>query len=188
MKKQSLVISDKEKYGELADSLSTKKPKDRKSCPTISLKGPQVEAFGLDNPKVGDKFTATIHGVVKSSSCGDTYSDSLPDANSKKCEVTLCCTHCSATDEGAGGGEDDGSPEDEKDEGAEPAEGADADKESPADDEAAEEEDDSADEATAGDNGQGEEDGAAAPAKGKAKSGIGYKKKPVSVSESGLED
>jgi|GEM_PF-5396724 hypothetical protein len=97
MAKKSLIISDKEKYG--SDSMMSKiassgpgKFKQEKHAPTVDLTGPQVDAWGLDSAKVGEKFCVMVHGIVKSSSAGESYSDRLPNKKATA-RVVVSLTH-----------------------------------------------------------------------------------------------
>jgi hypothetical protein len=111
----------------------------------VDLTGAQVEAWGLDGAKVGQKFCVTVHGIVKSSSAGESYGDTLPGKNTKA-KVTVSLTHvdteckspedgevstdgedgnAKASDDGETGDGDDTGGAEEADSGDEAAEEAD---------------------------------------------------------------
>ena len=134
--KKSLVISEKDKYGDsaispaVAEGGKQAKPKARKFAPTIELIGPQVDAFCACELKVGDTGTATVHYTVKSvGSNSPSYGDEVSPAEKKPSRVTLQLTHVEAEGEGEDDKEEAGedpaeekteSPEDETaEEGAE---------------------------------------------------------------------
>jgi len=164
------------------------------------LVGKQIAAFGLEDAKVGDKFTATIHGVVKAMSAGDRYDAGNPG----KSEMTLSCTHCTAEDESKGGAdetpESEETPEDEEketpdEENAEEesgteeepeGKGANADEESSADEES-EGEKEEADTETNASNDEGQGTTKTNSGGKKKNTGVGFKKKPVSPEEANLD-
>jgi hypothetical protein len=151
MAKNSLIISDDEKYGRSPSSMlaepspaaaapagaKNKKPKSPKHAPTLDLTASQVDSFGLDGATVGQTGCAMIHYTVKSCSAGESYGTEVPVASSNK-KVCISITHVDpdceapADEEGGEGGK---GGEDEEDEGIGGADEADS------SDEAAEEDD-----------------------------------------------
>lgn len=131
MAKNSLIISEKQKYGAGAESMPAtgagvkggkpSKPKARKFAPVIELTSDQIAAFGLESATQGQTGCAMIHYTVKSvSSGGPSYGDELPDAEAKSNErVTLSITHvdpdCEAPEGDEEGEDDDVGGEAEKD-------------------------------------------------------------------------
>ena len=154
MAKKSLIISDKEKYGSdksMGAMIATSGKKDKnapKHAPTVDLTGSQVESWGLDGAKVGDKFCVMVHGIVKSSSSGSPYSDEIPKAGESTSKVTVSLTHVDSECEAPKDGEvsTDGEEEDGNAKASEDGESGDGDdtggaEEAESSDEAAEEAD-----------------------------------------------
>lgn len=118
MKKKSLMISDKERFGEKSPTvaLSPEKESNRKTAPTITLIGSQVDAFCACSLEVGTKGTATVDFVVKAVSAGDKYGSDVPTSTKPK-EVVLSLTHAvaneSSEDDGESAGDEDAEEEDE---------------------------------------------------------------------------
>lgn len=110
MKKKSLMISDKDRFGENSPTvaMAEKESGTRKTAPTITLVGPQVDAFCACALEVGEKGIATVHFVVKAVSAGDKYGSDVPTSKKPK-EVVLSLTHATANEEPDGdeSGEDD---------------------------------------------------------------------------------
>lgn len=128
MKKQSLLISDEERYGTKSPAVlaGDGEDKDRKTAPTIELMGKQVDAFCACELKPGESGIATVHYTVKSVKMGEEYGNDVPNKNSTK-RVTLSITHVEAEGDGE---DDEESPEHEAketpaEEKAEKAEGDD---------------------------------------------------------------
>ncbi len=99
MAKNSLLIRDSERYGPSspASLVGNKEEKDRKTGPTITLVGKQVDAFCACSLEVGTKGKATVDFVVKAVSAGDRYGSDLPTTTKPK-EVTLLLTNAEAMD------------------------------------------------------------------------------------------
>jgi hypothetical protein len=142
MAKKTLIISDKEKYGDdksmggiIASSGKGKETSKPKHAPTIELTGPQVAAFGLDKATMGEKGCALVHYIVKSTSSGASYGDEVPGKKGSA-RVTLSITHVDPDCEGV---EDDEDEEEEEGEGA--GEGTGGTDEADSEDEAAEDDD-----------------------------------------------
>ncbi len=135
MKKQSLMISDKERYGETspAVAMSPEKEKNRKTAPTITLVGKQVDAFCACALEVGEKGTATVNFIVKAVSAGDKYGSDVPTDKKPK-EVVLSLTHAVAQDmpEGDDGDDDDEETESDEEKKAEEKTGEEDDADEPA--------------------------------------------------------
>jgi len=93
----SLIVSDKEKYGEDSPSVccpsgpgEKPKPEDRKSAPTFDLVGPQVAALDMDNDAaVGKVYVAKVKLIVKAVSDGDKYDSSVTEAGKRKKPKTV---------------------------------------------------------------------------------------------------
>lgn len=108
--KKSLILTDKDRYPPSPALAEGEKPKERKTAPTITLTGKQVDAFCGCSLKPGDKGTATVHYTVKAASAGDQYGDELPGEKPSDKKLTLSLTHVESDEEG-----DDENPDDEAD-------------------------------------------------------------------------
>lgn len=96
--KKSLIQTDKDRYP--SSTLAEGEKKERKTAPTITLTGAQVEAFCGDGKcNVGDTGSATFHYVVKSASSGNEYGDELPSEKADR-KLTLAITHVESDEEG----------------------------------------------------------------------------------------
>lgn len=109
--KKSLIITDEDKYPAAAPLAEGSKPKPRKMAPTVTLTGKQVDAFCGCSLKPGDKGTATVHYVVKASSAGEAYGDTLPEKGKGNKKLTLALTHVEADEKES---DEDEAPEDEE--------------------------------------------------------------------------
>lgn len=141
MAKKSLIISDKEKYGDsmaatIAGSGKKGKPSEPKHAPVMDLTSSQVKAFGLETAQVDQTGCAMIHYIVKSASAGDSYGDAVVKGSGKK-KVSIQITHvdpdCEApAEDGEGSEEGDGESGTGKEDdtgGADAADSSDADAE-----------------------------------------------------------
>lgn len=131
MAKNSLIIGEKEKYGDDSpmsmpgEGGKKTKPKQRKFAPSIQLTASQVAAFGLEDATQGQTGCAMIHYVVKGVDAGgSSYGDELPDTSKSKKKVSISITHVDPDCETAGregkdeDAEDEESPDDEAPTGA----------------------------------------------------------------------
>lgn len=113
----SLVITDKEKYGNdspCCSPVSGSKGKDKvkKYAPTVELTGSQVTALGLDAAQIGESGTATISFVVKSVRAGESYGDEVVTKTSPA-KVTIQLMAGEPSDAAADTGEAEESDEEE---------------------------------------------------------------------------
>jgi len=139
----SLIISDKEKYGEDSPAVSISqspgenpKPEERLSAPTVDLVGTQVEGFGLDaKANLDEVGCAKIYFKVKSVKKGESYGDSLTTKKSPT-KVTIQITHAEPMDKDDEEAEEEG--EDPKEEAIETAEEEAAEEDSEGEDEGGE--------------------------------------------------
>lgn len=116
--KKSLILSDKDRYPQANPTAAGgEKPKERKTAPTITLTGKQVEAFGGGKCQVGDTGQATFHYVVKAASAGDQYGDDLPSDKAADKKLTIAVTHVECDEEGED--EEDEETPDSEEEGSE---------------------------------------------------------------------
>lgn len=88
--KKNLGIKESERYGPMSCCSvgpSGKKGKDPIIFPSLELIGPQIEALGIADAKVGDRFTAEVTFCVSRSEASRSYSDPTKKTQRMSIEV-----------------------------------------------------------------------------------------------------